>query len=106
MEPWRAPRTVAEGLRVPMPLADREILHVLRASGGAALAVDDEEILRSTLVLAREEGVLTSPEGGATLAAVTSLLSSGGIAPGARVVLFLTGSAAKAPDALRAALRR
>ena len=47
-EPWPNARTVAAGLRVPRALGDREILDVLRASRGAAIAVSDAEVLECT----------------------------------------------------------
>ena len=56
-------RTVASGLRVPAPFADRLILRALRESGGTAVAVSEEQMLDGMLDLAAREGVLRLPGG-------------------------------------------
>jgi len=88
MEPW----TVASGLRVPAPLGGRVMLRVLRESEGGAVAVDDEALAREARLATRESGVDFSPEGGAALAAVASLLASGALRPEDRIVAFNTGA--------------
>jgi threonine synthase len=105
-EPWADARTVASGLRVPSPFADTLILRALRASGGTAVAVSEEEMLDGMADLARDEGVFACPEGGATVAAWRQLRASGEIRARERVVLFDTGSGLKYPEAWRAALAR
>ncbi len=60
---WQNASTFASGLRVPKPYGDTIMLDILRASGGIALALTDEEILASILDWARNEGILLSPEG-------------------------------------------
>ena len=105
-EPWADARTVASGLRVPAPFADRLILRALRASKGTAVAVGEEEMLDGMLDLAALEGCFACPEGGATLAALRQLRASGEVGPRARVVIYDTGSGLKYPEAWRAALAR
>jgi threonine synthase len=95
VEPWENAHTIASGLRVPGVFAGRQILRLLRESQGTALSVSDEEILQAQAELARTEGILASPEGAATLAAMHHLLRQGWIEPGERVVLFNTGSGMK-----------
>jgi len=90
--PWPAPRTVASGLRVPAPLGDRLMLHVLRSSGGAAIAVSDEELLEETRRVAVEDGLDLCPEGGAALAAARQLVARGLLDPAESVVIFNTGA--------------
>ena len=80
-DPWEDPLTIAAGLLVPAPLGGRLILRALAESGGAAVAVSDEEIIRAQQQLATSEGVDAGPEGGATLAALALLQESGTIAP-------------------------
>lgn len=94
-EPWQEAATIASGLRVPAPFADRQILRVLRESQGTALAVSDEDILQAQKQMATEEGIFAAPEGAATLAALEHLLQSGWIQKNERVVLFNTGSGLK-----------
>ena len=87
--------TVAAGLRVPGPFADRQILRALRDSGGTAVAVSDAEILEAQQQMATEEGLLAAPEGAATLAGLARLVGQGWVRPDERVVLFNTGSGLK-----------
>ena len=94
-EEWHNPSTIASGLRVPSAVGDFLILRALRESRGAAIAVPDDAMLASTRKLAETEGVLTAPEGGATLAALDRLLAEGRLAGTETIVLFLTGSAYK-----------
>ena len=93
-------RSVASGLRVPKPLADYLILQALRESGGLAIAVTDEEMLRAQREMAGVQGILPCPEGGATWAALQKLTAAGRVAPSDRIVLFNTGSGLKYPDCL------
>jgi threonine synthase len=87
--------TLAAGLRVPGPFADRLILRALRASGGTAIAVSDDEILDAQRQLATQEGLFAAPEGAATLAGLAHLVRQGWVRPNERVVLFNTGSGLK-----------
>jgi threonine synthase len=97
-ERWVDPRTYASGLRVPAAIGDHLILGAVRASGGTALAVSDEEMAAGQLEMARGEGIFPAPEGGATLAAARKLLAGGWIREDERVVLFNTGSGLKYPE--------
>jgi threonine synthase len=97
-ERWVDPRTYASGLRVPAAIGDYLILGAVRASGGTALAVSDEEMAAGQLEMARGEGIFPAPEGGATLAAARKLLAGGWIREDERVVLFNTGSGLKYPE--------
>lgn len=105
-EPWADARTVASGLRVPAPFADRLILRAVRESGGTAVAVSEEEMLDGMLDLAAHGGVFACPEGGATVAALRRLLAAGAVTARERIVVFDTGSGLKYPEAWRAALAR
>jgi threonine synthase len=102
--PWADAATVASGLRVPSPFADRLILRSIRESGGTAVAVGEDEMLRGMADLAREAGCFACPEGGATLAALRRLRATRGIGSAARVVIFNTGSGLKYLEAWRLAL--
>ncbi|MEM9557762.1 MAG: threonine synthase [Acidobacteriota bacterium] len=97
-DPWDEASTLAPGIRVPRVFADDLVLAALRESGGTALAVPDEEIVRGVRDLARLEGVDASPEGGATLAGLRRLVASGALAPGERAVLFVCGTGLKHPE--------
>ncbi|MGE5252166.1 MAG: threonine synthase [Bacteroidota bacterium] len=92
---WPGARTIAAGLRVPGPFADRLILAALRDSGGTAVAVSDESITAAQKEMAKTEGIFAAPEGAATLAALKILGKNGWIKSGERVVLFNTGTGLK-----------
>src|SRR5581483_8828100 len=69
--------TIAAGLRVPKALGDFLVLQGVRESGGAAVAVTDEEMLDTGIELASSEGIYAAPEGAACVAALRKLLASG-----------------------------
>jgi threonine synthase len=99
-EEWQNPVTLASGLRVPSAIGDFLILRAVRESNGTALAVDDASMLAAVRELAQTEGVFSSPEGGATLAALKQLLADGAVAGSETVVLFLTATAYKYMEAM------
>ncbi|MFI5370433.1 MAG: threonine synthase, partial [Candidatus Eisenbacteria bacterium] len=105
-EPWAEARTVASGLRVPSPFADRLILRAVRESRGTAVAVSEEDMLDGMNELALGEGCFACPEGGATLAALHRLRVSGEVKPDERVVIYNTGSGLKYLEAWRDARAR
>jgi threonine synthase len=97
---WPNPQTIASGLRVPSAIGDFLMLRALRESDGAALAVADAEMLADVRELAETEGIITSPEGGATLAALRRLVGDGYLSGYETVVLFLTATGYKYQEAL------
>ncbi len=87
--------TVASGLRVPKAVGDFIMLDILRSSGGGALTVDDEEMIRVTREVGAAEGLFVAPEGAACFAALRSLVTAGRVGSEERVVIFNTGSGIK-----------
>lgn len=87
--------TKASGLRVPKAIGDFLMLDALRASGGGAIAVSDEEMIACTREVGAAEGVFPAPEGAACYAAMKQLLAAGGIAADETVVLFNTSTGLK-----------
>ncbi|MXX86637.1 MAG: threonine synthase [Acidobacteria bacterium] len=98
-EMWQNARTVASGLRVPKALGDFLILAAVRESGGTAIAVSDEELMRDARRIGAAEGIFAAPEGGACLSALRRLRESGDVAEDDTVVLFNTGTGAKYVEA-------
>src|SRR6267143_2338048 len=84
--------TIASGLRVPKATGDFLMLNILRQSKGGAVAVDDEQMIRTTRELGSTEGLFVAPEGAACFAALKSLLEAKQISPDEQVVVFNTGS--------------
>jgi len=89
---WDHPTTHAAGLRVPSPFAGRQMLAVLRDTGGDAIAVSESAIQDAQRLLARIEGVWTAPESAALVAALIEMKARGAVTAEARVVLVLTGA--------------
>ena len=87
--------TIANGLRVPKPYADKIILKVLRESQGTALTISDAEMSVALKEIARHEGMLIAPEGAALWQAFKKLKHSGWIKPEEKVLLINTGSGYK-----------
>jgi threonine synthase len=87
--------TVASGLRVPRAVGDFMILDAVRASGGAALAADEEAIVPWMERACALEGIALCPETAACLAVLEGLVRRGTLAPSDEVVVFNTGAAQK-----------
>jgi threonine synthase len=87
--------TTASGLRVPKAIGDFLILDALRASGGTAVAVTDEELIEATKEIGSAEGIFCAPEGAACLPALKQLMADGSVKSDERIVLFNTGSGVK-----------
>ncbi len=105
-EPWENAATAASGLRVPAPFADALILRGVRETGGAAIAVSEDDMLDAMVTLTESTGSYACPEGGATLAALRIARERGIVGAHSNVVLFNTGSGLKYPEAWRAAMAR
>jgi len=104
-EVWQNAQTSAAGLRVPKPYADYIILDILKKSGGAAIAVDDDQIMTAVQEWASAEGIFASPEGAACLPAYRTLLAQNFLKPSDKVVLFNTGSGLKYIDVVAEAMK-
>jgi threonine synthase len=94
-EKWENAQTYALGLRVPKAYADYLILRDIRASGGTAVTVTDDEMRRACDELGEREGLFVCPEGGAVWAAAKNLAGEGRLDRSSRVVLFNTGTGFK-----------
>jgi threonine synthase len=90
--------TVAAGLRVPRAVGDFLILDCLRASGGAAIAVEDIDLLAAVGEIGAAEGIFCAPEGAACLPALRQMIRTGAVRATDRVVLFNTGAGVKYLD--------
>ncbi len=94
-EKWEDAQTYASGLRVPKAYADYLILRDVRASGGDAIAVTDEEMRVASREIGAAEGLFVCPEGGAVWAAAKNLAAAGKLDPRSKIVLFNTGTGFK-----------
>ena len=89
--------TLAFGINVPKALGDFLVLQAVRASGGTAVAVTDEDILTELAALASDEGTWICPEGAACLAAARRLREEGWLGEREEVVVLNTGTGLKYP---------
>jgi len=96
-ERWDHAATVATGIRVPKAIGDFLILRAVRESGGAAIAVSEESILKAVEDAARDDGFLFCPEGGAVLAAWKKAMAQGLVGKDERVLLFNCANGNKYP---------
>ena len=94
---WQDAHTFAAGIRVPQAVGDFLILRAVRDSGGFAIAVDEDAIMRAWQEVAGEEGLLLCPEGAATYAAYKQAVADGRVQGGERAVLFNCASGLKYP---------
>jgi len=90
--PVERDETVAEGIRITRPVRARLVLRAVRESGGAVLAVNDEEIKHAQSLLA-QQGLYVEPTSAVPVAALPQLrekLGTSGL-----LVIPLTGSGLK-----------
>ena len=99
--PLAAGQTIATGLNVPGGVGHFRVLQIIRASGGAAVAVGEADIAAELARVWRDTRDWISPEGAACLAALPQLLDRGLLKRGERVVAVNTGSAEKYLPMLR-----
>ena len=92
------PETVATAIRIGAPVNAEKALTAIRATGGTAEAVTDEEILAMQRDLARKEGIGVEPASAASVAGIKKLLEEGRIDRDERIVCVVTGHLLKDPE--------
>src|SRR5712691_7282356 len=92
---WENPTTHAAGLRVPSHFAGRQMLRVLRETGGGAVAVSETTIQGAQRLVAQLEGIWTAPEAAALVAALAVLKERGDVARDTEVMMIFTGAGLK-----------
>ncbi len=99
-EMWENSYTVAFGMNVPKSLGDFLVLDALYDTDGAAVAVSDEEILKTQSEIGQSEGMFISPEGASTITGLRKLIEDGQIDRSERVVALNTGAGLKYPKTI------
>jgi len=84
-------KTIAGGVRIGRPVRGDHVLEAIRASGGIALGVSDEEVLHHHRTLAEREGVFAEPTSCVALAGLSRLCDSNEIGHDESVVVQITG---------------
>ncbi len=103
-EPWEVPDTVVGTLEIPEPAAGLPAVEAVRASGGAGVAVDDEDALDSAATVAQHAGLEVSVACGVGVAGAWQLRDDGDLAADDAVVVLNTGAGNKDADIVRSRL--
>ena len=102
VEPVIARETVAESIQVGNPASlGWRALAALRESDGAAVAVNDAEILQAQSQVGSLAGVFAEPAAAASVAVARKMRAAGTIRAGDVVVCNLTGHGLKQPESIR-----
>ena len=104
--PGEEASTCADSICVGHPRDHIKALRAARESGGALVAVDDEDILRAIRRLAREAGVFAEPAGATGFAGLSTLVAAGTLGSSDRVVVLVTGNGLKDVATARGAVER
>jgi threonine synthase len=94
------PNTIAKSLAIGNPADGYYAYRAVKESGGTGEHATDEEIVEAMMLLARTEGLFTETAGGVTIAAAKKLIEAGVIGRNDSIVVCITGSGLKTPDAL------
>ena len=97
VEPVEEGDTVAGGVRIAAPPWGPEVLDAVRRSGGAIVAVSDEDAMVAQQALARR-GFYVEPTSALALAALRRLFGAADTDPAMPTVVVLTGSGFKSPS--------
>jgi threonine synthase len=103
IRPVRKPDTIAKSLAIGNPADGPYAAQAIRASGGHAAQVSDEEIVAGIRLLAETEGIFTETAGGVTVATAKKLIAEGRIPGDEPTVLCITGQGLKTLEPLAAA---
>ncbi|MBW7866603.1 MAG: threonine synthase [Candidatus Hydrogenedens sp.] len=90
--PWPNPKTVAGGIADDIIFDGHTALPAVRRTNGAAVAVDDDEIMAGALTLAKDEGLLCELTCAVVIAALRHLPGAG---PNTSVCCLVTGNGLK-----------
>lgn len=91
-DPWPNPKTIAGGIADDILFDGHTVLPAIRTTNGAAVAVDDEDILNGEVELAQTEGILCEPSCACAIAALRRLPDAG---RNSRVCCVITGTGIK-----------
>jgi threonine synthase len=98
--PWGRIDIPPGGLKSPNPPGGKQVLDLLRGSGGAAIAVSAGEARDAVQQLARDEGLFVGLEAATTFAALSKAVKGGLVSTSECVVMVATGSGLKCVPSL------
>ena len=91
--------TLAEGIALPAPVRDREVLQALRDTGGTAIAVSEEDIIEGIKKFG-QAGFCVEPTSAVVWKAIEHLHAQDAIPAGSKIVAVLSGHGLKAAQSL------
>jgi threonine synthase len=91
----RPAQTLADSIAVGQPRNQTKALRAIRESGGAMVAVEDEEILNAMYELARSTGVFGEPAGVTGVAGLLRAIADGVVKKNESVLHVLSGNGLK-----------
>ena len=94
------PNTIAKSLAIGNPADGFYALQVMAETGGAGVAVDDEDVVAGIKLLAETEGIFAETAGGVTISGLKRLAESGKVEKDEVVVAFITGAGLKTQEAV------
>lgn len=87
--------TIADSISVGMPRDVVKACKYVGSSGGGFIDVEDEEIMKAIVELAKKTGVFGEPAGAVAYAGLKKLLAAGQLDDSSRVCVVITGSGLK-----------
>lgn len=87
--------TIASGMRVPAALGDFMVLDTVRASGGAAISVEETRLIEWQKTVSSAEGIIICPEAATCIGGLEKLIEQDQVALNERVVIFNTAAGQK-----------
>ncbi|MDB4368720.1 pyridoxal-phosphate dependent enzyme, partial [bacterium] len=87
--------TIASGMRVPAALGDFMVLDTVRASGGAAISVEETRLIEWQKKVSSAEGIIICPEAATCIGGLEKLIEQNQVARDERVVIFNTAAGQK-----------
>lgn len=99
--PVEKTNTIVKDLSFKNPLMGYLAVNRLQESGGTAVAVSDQQMLKAAHHLAETEGIFAELAAASTIACAKWLVERGELDPGEVVVCVITGMGLKDPTAMR-----
>ncbi|HMP18653.1 MAG TPA: threonine synthase, partial [Gemmatales bacterium] len=103
-KPVKTPKTIAKSLAIGDPADGYFANRLIRATGGWAEDVSDEEIVEGMLLLSQTEGIFAETAGGVTVAVTKKLIEQGKLPAEEPIVICITGNGLKTQDAVEKVL--
>ncbi len=100
ISPVKNPTTIAKSIAIGNPGSGYQALDIIKKSAGGGYALSDDEIIFGIKELAKKEGILSEPVGGAVIAGIRKAVESGDLQRGESALAFITGSGLKTLEVL------